>query len=62
MVVDAARDRLEVRVEPDEFARRAPASFGMARNQDTNMHQLFGFFRHAVGDAVHGASVFGESA
>jgi hypothetical protein len=49
-------------VDPDEFARRAPASYETQRNQDTNMHELFGFFRHAVSDAAHGASVFGGSA
>jgi phosphogluconate dehydratase len=62
IVIDAAADRLEVLVRAEEFAARVPDQLDPALTPETNMHELFGFFRHAVSDAGAGASVFGVPA
>jgi phosphogluconate dehydratase len=56
--LDAAGDKLEVLIDAHEFAARSPAVLDEARHPATNMHELFGFFRHGVSDAGSGASIF----
>ncbi len=56
--IDAVADRLDVLVDPREFAARVPDKFAGAQVLDTNMHLLFGLFRAAVSDAISGASIF----
>ena len=56
--VDADANRLDVLVDSREFASRPPAQFNQEKM--SNMQQLFGLFRGAVSDALHGASVLGD--
>jgi phosphogluconate dehydratase len=62
LLIDIAASRLDVLIDAAEFAARTPAQLQEGADQDTNMHELFGFFRRAVGDALAGASVFGVRA
>ena len=57
--IDAVANRLEVLVEDRELAARVPAQQNLDRVPQTNMQELFGFFRRAVSDSTTGASIFG---
>jgi phosphogluconate dehydratase len=58
--LDAAANRLELIVDATHFARRVPAQLRHTHDDMTNAQQLFGLFRGAVGDALTGATVFGD--
>jgi phosphogluconate dehydratase len=57
--IDAVANRLQVLIEDHELAAREPARQALEREPQTNMQELFGFFRRAVSDSTTGASVFG---
>ncbi|NLH81073.1 MAG: phosphogluconate dehydratase [Phyllobacteriaceae bacterium] len=54
--LDAVAGRLEVLVDPAEWATRAPATADLSANQWGVGRNLFATFRHAVGSAEEGAS------
>jgi phosphogluconate dehydratase len=55
--LDATTGRLEVRVDPAEFAARAPAAPDLAENEHGIGRELFAAFRRNVGAAGDGAAV-----
>jgi phosphogluconate dehydratase len=59
--LDAPANSFEVLIGATEFAARTPAQRRCATDHMTNVQQLFGLFRNAVGDALNGASVFGDA-
>jgi len=56
--VDAEEGRLDVLVDPAEFAAREPARADLSANQFGVGRELFGNFRAAVGRADAGATIF----
>ncbi|WP_114389189.1 phosphogluconate dehydratase [Notoacmeibacter marinus] len=57
--LDGENGTLEVLVDEAEFAARPAAKGQMVKNQHGMGRELFAAFRQAVGQADHGASVFG---
>ena len=57
--VDAVAGRLEVVVDPAEWAARAPAEADLAASHTGVGRELFGVFRGNVGPADRGAAIFG---
>ncbi|MHB2169305.1 phosphogluconate dehydratase [Alsobacter sp. R-9] len=57
--VDAPAGRLEVLVDPAEWAARAPATADLSASHVDCGRELFSVFRQAAGRADAGASVFG---
>ncbi|OXT01586.1 phosphogluconate dehydratase [Notoacmeibacter marinus] len=57
--LDGESGTLEVLVDEAEFAARPAAKGQMVKNQHGMGRELFAAFRQAVGQADHGASVFG---
>ncbi len=57
--LDGENGTLEVLVDEAEFAARPAANGQMVKNQHGMGRELFAAFRQAVGQADHGASVFG---
>jgi phosphogluconate dehydratase len=57
--IDAVANRLQVLIEDHQLTAREPARQALEREPQTNMGELFGFFRRAVSDSTTGASVFG---
>jgi len=55
--LDATTGRIEVRVDPAEFAARAPAAPDLAENEYGIGRELFAAFRRNVGAAGDGAAV-----
>jgi phosphogluconate dehydratase len=60
--VDGTAGRLEVLVDPAEWAARAAATADLSANQHGVGRELFAVFRDAVGTADSGASIFGSIA
>jgi phosphogluconate dehydratase len=56
--VDARTGRLEVKVDPSEWAARAPAEADLSASHVGTGRELFGAFRAAVGRADAGAAIF----
>ena len=56
--VDPDNGRLDIKVDPAEWAARAPAEADLADNEFGVGRELFGVFRAAVGRADAGAAVF----
>ena len=56
--LDATAGRLEVLVDAQEFAARAPAEADLASGHFGVGRELFGAFRGQVGRADQGASIF----
>ena len=56
--VDARTGRLEVKVDPSEWAARAPAEADVSASHVGTGRELFGAFRAAVGRADAGAAIF----
>lgn len=59
MRLDAERGKLDVLVDREEFERRKPGSADLSDNAVLMGRELFEPFRHAVGPAEEGASIFG---
>ncbi len=57
--LDAVRGRLEVRVDPAEWASRPVAEADLAGSHEGVGRELFSAFRAAVGPADRGAAIFG---
>ncbi|WP_414639820.1 phosphogluconate dehydratase [Arenibaculum sp.] len=58
--LDAERGILQALVDPAEFEARIPAAPDLSGNAAGTGRELFAAFRHAVGGAETGASVFGD--
>jgi phosphogluconate dehydratase len=56
--IDSRAGRLEVMVDPAEFAARAPAIPDLSRNDHGTGREMFAELRGGVGDAESGASLF----
>lgn len=56
--LDAVHGRLDVLVEPSEWASRAPAEADLSESHAGTGRELFGLFRAAAGRADAGAAVF----
>ena len=56
--LDAASGRLDVLVDAEEFAARAPATLDLSSAHVGVGRELFGAFRNQVGRADRGASIF----
>jgi phosphogluconate dehydratase len=56
--VDAVNGRLDVLVDPDEWAEREPATADLSGNEAGVGRELFGVFRRAVSHADAGATIF----
>ncbi len=56
--IDSETGRLEIKVDPAEFAAREPAVPDLARNDHGVGRELFAELRRGVGDAESGASLF----
>jgi phosphogluconate dehydratase len=56
--LDAAAGTLEVKVPPEIWAARRPATADLTAAQSGVGRELFSAFRHAVSAADHGASIF----
>ncbi|WGF88420.1 phosphogluconate dehydratase [Marinivivus vitaminiproducens] len=56
--VDARSGRISVLVAPDEWARRVPATADLSAGHHGCGRDLFAPFRHAVGTAETGATIF----
>ena len=59
MRLDAERGKLDVLVDREEFEQRKPANINLSDNGVLMGRELFEPFRHAVGPAEEGASIFG---
>ncbi len=57
--LDADKGTLKVLVDAKEFAARMPVQIDLAANEQGVGRELFKSFRHLVGAADHGASIFG---
>ena len=56
--VDAENGRLEILVDPAQFASRSPSTADLSANDVGVGRELFSVFRQAVGRADAGAAVF----
>jgi phosphogluconate dehydratase len=57
--LDAIKGTLKVLVDAKEFAARVPVKIDLSTNEQGVGRELFKSFRHLVGAADHGASIFG---
>jgi phosphogluconate dehydratase len=60
--LDAAAGTLEVKVDPDTWSRRVQATTDLSASHEGVGRELFAAFRHIVGTADSGASIFTDLA